>query len=303
MILECAHCKTRFEGNLSQYKHWKYECRPAYCSEFCRRVSQENKLQEWNVKNGRTLRKGKLIGPCPTCGKMFESRIDKIFCSLKCYTKSPQFLEMAKAVSPKGSQAVQEIWKKKMTRTCPVCKREYRANKSKRKFCSHLCHRKFKADLYDAWIANPEKIALPQCYDEFMTKDELPCLIEGCSWTGSHLSIHLNQSHGIRADEFKRAAGFNLNTGLVCPNLNQELSQREKHIDHLDDYPLPSTKGMKLTYRSLEGEEARAKSRAIPILGPNRICKGCGKKFTQSTRFGKSLYCNVKCRTLHAEYR
>jgi hypothetical protein len=129
-----------------------------------------------------------------------------------------------------------------------------------------------------------------------MLQEELPCLIDGCDWKGRHLSIHLNAAHGVRADDFKRAAGFNINTGLVNRELFEQLSKRPIHVDHLGEFPLPSTKGAVFNYQSLEGREHRMKTRLESGVGPERICRGCGKEFTQSSIYGRALYCSIPCR-------
>lgn len=75
-------------------KKVKYEKRVVYCSSTCRQAAISKKAQEQAIREGKNLRKGVLSGPCKTCGKMFESRIDKMFCSMDCYIKSEQFREM-----------------------------------------------------------------------------------------------------------------------------------------------------------------------------------------------------------------
>ena len=57
-----------------------------------------------------------------------------------------------------------------------------------KKFCSKDCRRLHYAERFDRWVANPETLALPQCYDEFLMQEELPCLIDGCEWKGKHLA-------------------------------------------------------------------------------------------------------------------
>lgn len=48
----------------------------------------------------------------------------------------------------------------------------------KSKVCGSRCYRLFMAGRFDRWIVNPQTISLPQNYDEFLVKKELPCLIE-----------------------------------------------------------------------------------------------------------------------------
>jgi hypothetical protein len=112
---------------------------------------------------------------------------------------------------------------------------------SKTKFCRKLCWRQWQAARFDRHVANPETLALPQDYDEFLTKDELPCLVGGCEWTGKNLSIHMNHAHGITKDEFKALGGFNVTTGVVSascyerlaanPNARMPIDQMRKLIE------------------------------------------------------------------------
>lgn len=296
--LECGHCKSKFKGSDSQSRKVKYEKMVVYCSGICRSASHSKKATEQALREGKTLRKGVLRPACPVCNKKFESRYDKKYCSLECYNKSPEFISMAKNNMEKGRKTSSVKWAEKMKKICPVCSKEFRADRSKRKFCSQLCARKFRADLFDSWIANPQHITLPQCYDEFMLQNELPCLVDGCDWKGQHLSIHLNNSHGIRADDFKRAAGFNLHTGLIAPKLSKKLSKRAKVGVALTEYDkTPKNEPKKIrNYKSLEGKEHAKKARMLAGEGQKRICEGCGVEFTQSTPFGKALYCTKECR-------
>jgi len=111
----------------------------------------------------------------------------------------------------------------------------------------------------------------------------------------------MNQVHGVPAREFKRAAGFNLGTGVITSQLSQTLSERSNvgvalgphPIDYLDGFR-PTTKG----YTSLEGREHHIKSRLLLIgyPGPTRKCQHCKKEFQQATVFGHAKFCSIKCR-------
>jgi len=148
-------------------------------------------------------------GPCPTCGKTFESRYrGKKYCTLECYSKSPELLERLKLKHIRTGENT----------TCIECGKEFYVKKSRSqrgsgKYCSTICYRKFMEKRFDRWIASPEKLSLPQNYDEFLTLQELPCLVEGCEWRGNFLSLHMNFTHGIARREFKKIAGFNLKSG------------------------------------------------------------------------------------------
>ena len=315
--LECGHCGARFKGSDSQARKVKYEKRVVYCSTVCRSAAHSQKAREQAIREGKKPRKGVLAGPCEACGKMFMSRVDKKYCSLDCYTGSSQFLEMRSKYWPPSEEVKAEISakrKKGKDVPCLECgtgfyqKRPCRG-KSARKFCSTTCYRTHLAKRFDRWVANPQGMALPQCYDEFLDQEELECVVEGCDWKGKHLTLHMNQAHGVRASEFKRAAGFNISTGVIAKPLAVTLREREVIgvAAHMDDsartaalalaYETIATNPTR--YRSLEGREHAKKARAMQGPGPERICAGCGNGFQQSTPAGKTLYCSRECRDAH----
>jgi len=295
--LFCEWCSKRFTGSDSQARKVKYENQKVYCTKECRLAAASKRLKKPIPENG----------PCPTCGQMFRSKTAKTFCSLECYNKSPQFRDMLKKAGEKGNAKTQEIWAEKMKQTCPVCGEVFRAKVSKRKYCSHLCYRKFKASLFDAWVANPQNIELPQGYDEFLLNDELHCLVDGCEWKGKHLSVHLNVAHGIYSDDFKKEVGFNLKTGLVVPELHEKMVSRDKvgvaASEELRGKGQETIvkKGIKRNpYKSTEGRLNAKKSRMLDFRkGPIRVCSGCGCEFEQTTVYGKSKYCTKECRSEH----
>lgn len=231
----------------------------------------------------------------------FQSRTAKRFCCLACYVASSEFSERnSKAYKTRCENNI-----KRSTSICIECKKEFYAKPStNRKYCSKNCYRKYLAKRFDRFIANPETIALPQNYDEFLSGGLLNCLIEGCSWKGHHLSTHINQAHGIPAEKFKELAGFNKTTGVVSAPLREELCARE-HIHHnmLKGFPEGAIRNTnRRTYSSREGAEHKQKARAISIEDgecPKRKCRGCDKWFHQSTPFGHAVYCGVKCRDEH----
>ena len=156
------------------------------------------------------------------------------------------------------------------------------------------------AERFDRWIASPQNLALPQSYDEFLLQESLPCLIEGCEWEGKSLSQHVNLIHGLTASEFKRAAGFNLSSGLVTPILSEELSLRAsttlvpKIPAEIAQTPTNPTK-----YYSLEGKEHRRKIISIlkSIKLDARICRFCKSEYTPNPIAYSQRYCSVSCRS------
>jgi endogenous inhibitor of DNA gyrase (YacG/DUF329 family) len=230
------------------------------------------------------------LGPCPECGKHFESRYEKTYCGMECYTSSAAF---------KSRMASYNDEKKNIVRgECPQCGVEFFAKASrKQKFCSKNHYRAYMAERFDRWIASPQAVALPQAYDEFLTLDELPCLIEGCDWHGLNLGQHLNFAHGIPANEFKKLAGFNKSTGLVTPAVSEALANRP-HLAFAVP-PITQTTGKTRESPSLEAREHAAKARALAMVSADsikRLCKGCGKEFQQDIPFGVKKYCSIECR-------
>lgn len=323
----CGNCECLFLPSDRQLKRLRAGAHRACCSPACRiaQMKKPRKERPW-------------LGPCPTCGKMFQSlRTEKIYCGLRCYVGSSQFAkhiaiirekshcnrptrvrqvrerQHAEAIADAADAAAtgvepEAIAKQREHRlvqyTCLECGKQWFDKPCRpRKFCSHAHYRLYMAKRFDRWIANPQTIALPQAYDEFLTQEELPCLVDGCTWRGKHLGYHVNAAHGITAEEFKRAAGFNLKTGLVSFDLHQQLCERP-HI-HEASFPdqgngsvgaRPAIKH----YVSLEAREHGAKSRALMVATAQpmrRICRVCGTTFTQSTPFGHTKYCSTRCRS------
>lgn len=254
-------------------------------------------------------KRGPLRGPCKTCGILFRSYGTKIFCSMKCYQISPGFQKRIReqAMAASQSQRVRAGFSElgRLKKECLNCKTPFFVKPTemrKRKYCSTLCYRQWMAERFDRWIANPESIALPQCYDEFLTADELPCLIAGCDWRGKELGNHVNAAHGIVAKEFKQLAGFNLGTGLISADLNRILSKSKLEMRPWENNISWGSKRGKFEHRSsfksLEGKEHASKARMIlTASGPNgkfRPCRYCGKSIEQSWQ-GSRFYCNKQC--------
>ena len=299
--LECAHCHCEFLASQRQAKRSRSSAFSGrvYCSALCQSAAlsiMKRKPYPYN-------------GVCPQCGQGFGSRQPKKYCSMACYSKSDQFRITLRENAAKGriAHAIKVTGMPPKTAVeyeCLNCGLRWFARASaNRRFCSSACYRKYMAQRFDRWMANPQNIALPQSFDEFMTQEELPCLIEGCDWKGQALGNHVNFAHGITAAEFKRAAGFNLSTGLITPEVFEHFSQRP-HIQNggpLHPYTggVPAVPAVRY-YKSLEGKEhgrtARLLMGASPDLPP-RICDGCGKEYCPSPLGWSSRYCSIECRS------
>lgn len=249
-----------------------------------------------------------LSGPCKNCGAMFKSRGTKVrhYCSMRCYVTSDECKTRLKMIGEKGTKTAVARWAewKPTTINCLNCKKEVRVKPGdKRKYCGSTCYRTYMAGRFDRFVAAPENIALPNNYDEFLTKDVLPCLIDGCGWSGAHLSLHMNQAHGITAAQFKKLAGFNLSSGIISKPLHEALCERDRQgvaipvngfFNNGKAPPQPKER-----YLSLEAREHAMKARALALegnTGPVRACLGCGVNFTQSTIFGRAKFHSIECR-------
>lgn len=309
--LTCSHCACHFEGTYKQqYNAQKTGSRP-FCSTACRLADASKRLSTEVPTRG----------PCQHCGSMFKSRREAMFCDMNCYMASDRYKEVRetarlKSLEPESRMKLSEANKRGADVACLECGTEFYQKRettshSKRLFCSRPCYRTYLAARYDRWIANPQSMSLPQAYDEFLDRHELPCLIHGCDWRGVHLSTHVNIAHGIKAKEFKRASGFNLSTGLIGKELAQRLSERAKagvalktmdEVQHAAAIAL-STQTLQspeyVAYSSLEGCEHRVKAQIFTRLlpGPDRVCDGCGMTFQQKSPMGKAKFCSIPCRT------
>lgn len=249
-------------------------------------------------------------GPCRKCGKMFHTyRKNAMFCSMDCYTSSAQFIAFAKASPPPLSDETRAkraaTAAKKLPRVpCPACGAPVVPVKNKgtlRKYCNRSCYRAYMAQRFDRWIADPHDISTLQGYDAFLDTEELPCLVTGCGWVGRHLGLHVNLAHGISATEFKRAAGFNLHTGLVGKEVSQKMRDAAHNRPNLGaslGIWQDRVSGTIRSYVSREGTEHRKKYFAERTgSGPSRTCCGCSTVFVQATPSGHRKFCSVPCRT------
>lgn len=273
--LSCGHCASRFVGSDSQAWKVKYEKSVVYCSYACRHAALRQKFSK-PAPN---------MGACGSCGEVFYSKTAKKFCNLTCYLKSDQYAEMmvesrAKAATEESIEKRAEKARKGMNVRCLDCgelfyqKRETKSHLTK-KLCSRVCYRSYMSKRFDRWIANPKDVALPQCYDEFLDQNQLECIIEGCDWKGHGLSAHVNMIHGYPATDFKKAAGFNLTTGVISKDFaiklrarpNQDFNFRNLTDEQREIALLAAIEAMKspsrIIYKSREGAEHRAKSVAL----------------------------------------
>jgi hypothetical protein len=200
---------------------------------------------------------------CKTCGKDFESKKGgKKFCCLKCYHSSADFRDMIARNMEAGRSKGNGPKRKGTYSPCLVCGAEiYKTaqdEKRGKKTCSRLCYRKYMAERFDRNIGAVENIEQLSNYDEFLSSDVLCCLVDWCNWRGHNLSLHMNQSHGIKARDFKMAAGFNLSTGVVSAQMQQNLVDRCNKGGAVDNSIAIAARTF--TYRSREGKEHLQKS-------------------------------------------
>lgn len=267
------------------------------------------------------------MGVCAYCGKAFISRIaGKKFCNLACYTRSPEFKERQRRMSAEALfKRIGNLAAKRGDRPpsfseahtvsvpCTNCGAEtikkLSGLKQRNVFCGRKCYREFLAKRFDRWIASPQGIALPQNYDEFLTGDDLPCLVDGCTWRGRSLGFHVNMAHGVSAAEFKRMAGFNKGTGLITADIAEAFAARQRELlEHRPDIVqafLDSPRGESVAAKSAEAQEHRAKARAlIEAVYPKKhgTCLRCGREFPFGP-LGWRIYCSKACRHLYYKDR
>ncbi len=196
---------------------------------------------------------------------------------------------------------------------CPQCDRSLRKG---RKFCSRLCWRKHFAERFDRFVSNPEEIALPQNFDEFLCKERLPCIVDGCDWIGLRLGQHVNMVHGITAEQLKDLAGFNKRSGLVAAPESRALSDRAAAMfadgvigTAFTEWTNAVRRGdverpVQAAGNRLEAKEHKQKALAVRrSVMVDKTCKRCGTAYQVSAMGHASKFCSVACRSAEASER
>jgi len=159
---------------------------------------------------------------CAGCGETFRSVQTRKYCSPECYLKNAGTPQLTRLVIERGGVLGS------FDVTCMHCSRVRRVSHSdakRRKFCNRACTRAWFASRYDRWFASPGVLGIPMSFDEFLSKEKLPCLVAGCAWEGDSLSLHMNYAHGVRASELKALAGFNRGTGVIGSELVRRFAE------------------------------------------------------------------------------
>lgn len=203
---------------------------------------------------------------CQHCRCEFESlKPDRKYCSLKCYAATPEFKARRDETLRAARAQYKPMSRTGETRPCAHCGTVMYLKPSEikrgKKTCSRLCYRKHLAERFDRSISAPVTYAALHGYDEFLTQDKLPCLVDGCDWAGDNLSLHMNQTHGVTEEQFKRGAGFNLHTGVVSASMAENLKARGNrgNPQTLDQKRAVAAPG-RCEYRSREAIEHMKKS-------------------------------------------
>jgi len=175
---------------------------------------------------------GEEIRTCKICGKKYPARSNgKIYCSMKCYCDDTERRKLIGLTQ-----------RKRVKHECAECGEKLeihlcRSKGSKRHFCDRTCYRLWLSKRFDYYIATKIDLKEVNNFDEFLSQENLPCLVEGCDWVGKHLANHMRIEHGIPASYVKKLAGFNRQTGLVGSELHKQLSsmakERSKDLDHI----------------------------------------------------------------------
>lgn len=258
---------------------------------------------------------------CNHCGVVFhaKNRVKK-YCTLACYRSSPLALERLRAQSRDVAARARAKYALppdvRLTVSCAHCKADIvvqpKEFTKRRNFCNSSCYRRYMSERFDRWIAEPQTIALPQCYDAFLTQDELPCLVDGCDWVGTHLAKHMNFSHGVPREQFKELAGFNRKTGVIPAIVAEQLSETRKGLIAAGVIVLDYQRGQAAIDRTrknaairLEGREHLSKAQAIALVESRiveRKCPQCNIAFDARAKTHKT-YCSIRCRTLFRDRR
>ncbi len=302
VLMKCSHCGCEFVASkrMSKRSRSRTPSKTSYCSQICRSSGQAKLMKKDHLKYRIT---------CKKCGKTFESSTPKLYCNMKCWTSSEEWRRHLLLNAEKGRLASLKLKgfgpQLRVEITCLECgtKRMQKPSRDM-KYCNRRCFRKYMAKRFDRWIANPETIALPQGYDEFLSKNELPCLVAGCHWSGKNLSYHMNMTHGVPKREFKRAAGFNLSSGIVGASTSALMAaSAERRGLGNNGPPLASQqRGYHGSpgYSSLEGSEHRQKAMALVAAEPSRktwqVCASCGEEYLPAALDTCSKYCSLDCR-------
>ena len=287
----CKQCGIEFTLNNRNQLGALNRGLSVFCSKKCR---IQNDISSQKTRPGRHL-----CGPCPTCGETFHSRVrSKAYCSMKCYVTSPELKERLQSLNDT----------KKLPETkCQHCGDLIINKHAIRKFCSVHCRRSFYAERFDRFVANPESLALPQCYDEFLTQETLPCLVEGCDWVGVRLGQHCNITHGIPVEKLREMAGFNRTTGMCTTTESKnrsviaaKLQKEGKTCNRFMECRKTSGNTGKKHPPRLESLEHSMKTSVEMSMTPSKTrppspCKQCGINVSQMV-IGKKLYCSIECR-------
>ena len=162
---------------------------------------------------------------CKTCHKPItqgNGKRPKKYCGIKCFPSKQ--LDATKTRKKSGPKPTLEPIK------CANCGKEMQCKPSEikrgKKTCSRSCYREYLSKRFDRFIESPVTFKKMKNFDEYLTQNKLKCLVEGCGWEGDNLSLHVNQSHGITARNFKKATGFNLTSSLISQPLRKTMEAR-----------------------------------------------------------------------------
>lgn len=162
-------------------------------------------------------------GICAHCGFPFSGvRDDKQFGSHECYMAS----DVCRENMERERERLRSTGHRVMcSNGCGAEIRKPPSRCRETNFCGKPCRREYFAARFDRFVASKVSLREIQNYDEFLAQPELPCLVDGCKWTGRNLSTHANRVHGITAEQLKEKAGFNRQTGLISTGYARYLQQ------------------------------------------------------------------------------
>ena len=232
----CEIANTKRATALRNSKKAKTPCGNDDCNNIgvYRRGLCRSCFMKWDMNIPKNRHKH--VGICPVCNKEFLSWYkDSTHCSNSCYIKSDVF----KAAREKFKADCKKLRVDKKCLNCgkvmslppnKITTGHIKRRKSgkdymslPKSFCSRSCYREYFANRFERYIAQTSHLNKPEHYDSFLSQEYLPCLIDGCNWSGVNLAIHMNICHGVTAKELKALAGFNRNTGVITTKLSKLL--------------------------------------------------------------------------------
>jgi len=280
LTVNCTYCGKRFLPSASARCRHKKHGTNIFCSRECHHMNSGHHFGKYNIK-------------CKTCGKEMVSTYDgRKYCCLKCYMADPETKHRLEDMNLKKKKDAEVI---KKCAYCGTVLHMKKSRESKRNYCNKVCSRAYMSERFDRFVVSEMSLGKINNYDEFLSKEILPCPVDGCDWEGEWLSSHMNFEHGIKKDDFKKMMGFNIKSAIMTSGLH--LQFLNKDTTHLDQYKGKAIGNLKHKRKDnyYSSEASEHKSKEFALRENIKECVVCGEEF-RITNFGNHRYCSVRCR-------